>query len=88
MSYINKEDLLATINDVWERKYERCNYKLVYDFYRMVFHRIHRASTIEIVRCSDCKHCEEYDEFEGYHCAFHERPTRLDDFFNYGKRSK
>jgi hypothetical protein len=26
MSYVNKEDLLADIDEVWKRKYERSNY--------------------------------------------------------------
>ena len=43
MAYINREDLLATINEVWERKYARCDYKLLYDVYRMVIRRINRA---------------------------------------------
>lgn len=57
MAYINKEDLLATINDAWERKYARCEWKTLYDLYRMCIRRINRAQVadvVQVVRCKDC----------------------------------
>ena len=57
MSYINKEDLLATINEVWERKYAKCEWKTLYDLYRMCVRRINRAQVadvVQVVRCKDC----------------------------------
>lgn len=57
MSYINKEDLLATINEVWEQKYARCEWKTLYDLYRMCIRRINRAQVadvVQVVRCKDC----------------------------------
>lgn len=57
MAYINKEELLETINEVWERKYARCEWKTLYDLYRMTVRRINRASVVdavEVVRCKDC----------------------------------
>ena len=57
MSYINKEDLLATINEVWEQKYARCEWKTLYDLYRMCIRRINRAQVADVgqvVRCKDC----------------------------------
>lgn len=57
MAYINKEDLLGTINEVYERKYARCNWKPLYDLYRMCIRRINRAKVVdavEVVRCKDC----------------------------------
>ena len=57
MAYINKEDLLATINEVWERKYARCEWKTLYDLYRMCIRRINRAQAadvVQVVRCKDC----------------------------------
>ena len=57
MAYINKEDLLATINEAWERKYARCEWKTLYDLYRMCIRRINRAQVadaVQVVRCKDC----------------------------------
>ena len=57
MAYINKEDLLATINEVWERKYAKCEWKTLYDLYRMCVRRINRAqvaNVVQVVRCKDC----------------------------------
>ena len=57
MAYINKEELLATINEVWERKYARCEWKTLYDLYRMCIRRINRAQVadvVQVVRCKDC----------------------------------
>lgn len=57
MAYINKEDLLATINEVWERKYAKCEWKTLYDLYRMCVRRINRAQVadvVQVVRCKDC----------------------------------
>lgn len=57
MAYINKEDLLATINEAWERKYARCEWKTLYDLYRMCIRRINRAQAadvVQVVRCKDC----------------------------------
>ena len=59
MSYINKEDLLATINEVWERKYGRCHYQPLSDVYRMIIRRINGApvvNAVDVVRCKDCKY--------------------------------
>ena len=64
MSYINKEDLLATINEVWERKYARCEWKTLYDLYRMCIRRINRAQVadvVQVVRCKDCQYFERKD---------------------------
>ena len=49
MAYINKEDLLGTINEVYERKYARCNWKPLYDLYRMCIRRINRAPDADVV---------------------------------------
>ena len=57
MSYINKEDLLATINEVWERKYARCEWKTLYDLYRMCIRRINRAQAADVVQAVRCKDC-------------------------------
>ena len=57
MTYNNKEDLLATINEAWERKYARCEWKTLYDLYRMCIRRINRAQVadvVQVVRCKDC----------------------------------
>ena len=57
MIYINKEDLLATINEVWERKYAKCEWKTLYDLYHMCVRRINRAQAadvVQVVRCKDC----------------------------------
>ena len=57
MAYINKEELLATINEVWERKYAKCERKTLYDLYRMYIRRINRAQVadvVQVVRCKDC----------------------------------
>ena len=57
MAYINKEELLATINEVWERKYAKCEWKTLYDLYRMCIRRINRAQAadvVQVVRCKDC----------------------------------
>ena len=57
MAYINKEELLATINEVWERKYAKCEWKTLYDLYRMCIRRINRAQVadvVQVVRCKDC----------------------------------
>ena len=58
MSYINKEDLLAAINEVWERKYARCEWKTLYDLYRMCIRRINRATVADVVEVTRCKDCE------------------------------
>ena len=55
MAYINKEDLLATINEVWERKYARCEWKTLYDLYRMCIRRINRAQVADV---DEVKHGE------------------------------
>lgn len=68
MSYINREDLLATINEVWERKYERSNDKVLYDLYRMIIRRINRApeaDAVKLTRCKDCDYCHEYTKWNG-----------------------
>ena len=57
MAYINKEELLATINEVWERKYAKCEQKTLYDLYRMCVRRINHAQVadvVQVVRCKDC----------------------------------
>lgn len=87
MSYINKEDLLATINEVWERKYERSNDKVLYDLYRMVVRRINRAPVadiVEVVRCKDCKYIET-TEYGGYCCA-NDEGVAYNDYCGYGER--
>lgn len=57
MAYINKEDLLATINEAWERKYARCEWKTLYDLYRMCIRRINRAQAADVVQAVRCKDC-------------------------------
>ena len=57
MAYINKEDLLATINEVWERKYARCEWKTLYDLYRMCIRRINHAQVADVVQAVRCKDC-------------------------------
>lgn len=59
MAYINKEDLLETINEVYERKYARCNCKTLYDLYRMCIKRINRAPEADVVKVVRCKDCPE-----------------------------
>ena len=87
MSYINKEDLLATINEVWERKYARCEWKTLYDLYRMCIRRINRAQVadvVQVVRCKDCKY------FISGVCR-HDLAMNLsrdDDFCSCGERRK
>lgn len=64
MAYINKEDLLGTINEVYERKYARCNWKPLYDLYRMCIRRINRAPIEDVVKVVRCKNCI-YRDSEG-----------------------
>ena len=57
MAYINKEELLATINEIWERKYAKCERKTLHDLYYMCVRRINRAQAadvVQVVRCKDC----------------------------------
>lgn len=59
MEFINKKDLLATINEVYERKYSKCKFKPVQDVYNMIVKRINRAQVInvdDIVHCKECKY--------------------------------
>lgn len=97
MSYINKENLLATINEVWERRYERSNDKVLYDLYRMVVRRINltqAADVVEVVRCKDCKHCDlcypvknkGEESKEGYYCDLHKCWVSPSGYCSYGKR--
>ena len=98
MAYINKEDLLATINEVWERKYARCEWKTLYDLYRMCIRRINRAQVadvVQIVRCKDCKYA--YIDGDRAFCRNMETPwyndyfevfTKTTDFCIYGERRK
>ena len=67
MAYINKEDLLATINEVWERKYARCEWKTLYDLYRMCIRRINRAQAADVVQVVRCKDCKYFSEIQ--HCG-------------------
>ena len=49
-----------------------------------------KANFVEVGRCKDCRHCEDYDEqdeYGWYHCAMHEMPTKLDNYCNFGERS-
>lgn len=92
MTYINKEDLLATINEVWERKYVRCNYQPLSDVYRMIIRRINRApvaDVVNVVRCKNCKYYEPYkkpvEDFDGK-CFARNCETDEQDFCNYGER--
>ena len=94
MSYVNKEDLLADIDEVWKRKYERSNYKVLYDLYRMCVNRINRAPTadvVEIIRCRDCQHYIDGKCYVSnrkrtftYDVNIHHR--KADDFCSYGER--
>ncbi len=91
MSYINKEDLLATINEVWERKYARCNYKLLYDVYRMVIRRINRApvaDAIEVVRCENCKFYKPFEKVEDFDgkCILHGIEIDKEFYCQYGAK--
>ena len=67
MAYINKEDLLATINEVWERKYAKCEWKTLYDLYRMCVRRINRAQVADVVQVVRCKDCKYFSEIQ--HCG-------------------
>ena len=67
MAYINKEDLLTTINEVWERKYARCEWKTLYDLYRMCIRRINRAQAADVVQVVRCKDCKYFSEIQ--HCG-------------------
>ena len=57
MTYINKEELLATINEVWERKYAKCERKALYDLYRMCIRRINRAQAADVVQAARSIDC-------------------------------
>ena len=46
--YIEREALLETINEPWERIYEKCAHKPVYDLYRMVVKRIKKAPAEDV----------------------------------------
>ena len=49
-----------------------------------------KADFVEVVRCKDCRHCEDYDEqdeYGWYHCAMHEMPTKLENFCNFGEKN-
>ena len=57
MAYINKEELLATINEIWERKYAKCERNTLHDLYHICVRRINRdqaADVVQVVRCKDC----------------------------------
>lgn len=56
--YINREELLATVNGVWERIYDRCTYQPVHDVYRMIINRINGATAVDMVKVVQCKDCE------------------------------
>lgn len=86
MAYINKEDLLATINEAWERKHARCEWKTLYDLYRMCIRRINRAQVADVVQVVRCKDCAvPHNQWTGcpklnglvtpsnFYCAFGER---------------
>jgi rubrerythrin len=64
MNYINKENLLATINEVWERRYERSNDKVLYDLYRMVVRRINSAQTADVVEVRHAQWIKRIDPLE------------------------
>lgn len=90
MAYINKEDFLATINEVWERGYAKCERKTSYDLYRMCIRRINRAQVAdvqEIVRCKDCIHRDPEDK--KCDCSFQAKggmfPMDDNDFCSYGE---
>ena len=53
--YINREELLATVNGVWERIYDRCTYQPVHDVYRMIIKRINGAIASDV---KEVKHGE------------------------------
>ena len=91
MAYINKEDLLGTINEVYERKYARCNWKTLYDLYRMCIKRINRApeaDVVEVVRCKDCKYHRDLDG--GVKCDRMDGllMTLPNDYCSYGRRKE
>ena len=56
--YINREDLLATVNEVYERKYGRGLLQLQNDVYRMIINRINGATAVDMVKVVQCKDCE------------------------------
>ena len=88
MSYINKEDLLTTINEVWDRKYERSNDKVLYDLYRMIIRRINRATdtdAVEVVRCKDCI-CARPLPSGDIRCILHTIAFTQNGFCSYGTR--
>ena len=85
MSYINKEDLLATINEAWERKYSNCDLKAVYDVYRMIVKKINGAE--EIVKCKHCKNkYTEVNQCGHVYCGLHKGWFNKNAFCSYGKR--
>lgn len=89
MSYINKENLLATINEVWERKYSNCDLKAVYDVYRMIVKKINGAE--EIVKCKHCKYADDacaYGLVCNCECGMTGAFVAENDFCSSGKRRK
>lgn len=103
MDYINKKDLLETINEVYECKYFKCKFKPVQDIYNMIVNRIDKAQVInlnDVVHCKECKYWKYigYDHvlevnFGACHCEHwagnSEYPeTDAVDFCSYGQREK
>lgn len=88
MAYINKEDLLATINEAWECKYARCEWKTLYDLYRMCIRRINRAQVADVVQVVRCKDCAvPHNRWTG--CPILNGLVTSPDFYcSYGERSK
>ena len=88
MAYINKEELLATINEVWERKYAKCERKTLYDLYRMCIRSINRAQAADVVQAVRCKDCAvSHNRWTG--CPKLNGLITPPDFYcNYGERRK
>lgn len=47
--------------------------------------RKHNTDVVEIVRCIDCQHCEQYASYTGW-CNKHQRATAFNDYCSYGER--
>ena len=82
--YIDREALIATVNGVWERIYDRCTYQPVHDVYRMIIKRINGAIASDV---QEVKHGEwlsrcgtgQYDDYYCSLCGMYEEGTRNKD---------
>lgn len=69
--YIDREQVVSTIEEVWNRKYAKCGFKPLGDCYRMLMKRLKNAPTanvVEVVRCGQCEFqdiCKSIGEYKG-----------------------